>query len=276
MAWAEREARVRGEPTRTEQAELEHDWEHAVGHCFRTLGPDGTPGGTARIVLEQVADRYFVVGDGFRYLGPGRPAISVTPADLRGARTDLTSVPRALTWFVGRYGRHTPAALLHDAMLHRAEQQALADDVSPLPDYEEADQVFREALACLQVPPLRRTTMWAAVSFSTRLRAGGMATMGVVAWLVAFAVGTAALVAGLADRNVAVLGAALVAPLVGAVLWGRQYRAGVVASYMAVFVAAPTLLGAATFLVYRAAEWVILRLPRTRPRDDEIPYTGGM
>lgn len=267
---------MRGEPTRTEQAELEQDWEEAVGPCFQGLDPEGGRGETARIVLEQVSDRYFAMHDGFRYLAPGHPTIEVVPSDLRDGRTDLTSVPRALTWFVGRYGRHTPAALLHDAMLHRAEQQALAEGVSPLPGYEEADRVFREALGCLQVPPLRRTTMWAAVSFGTRLRAGGMATMGVVAWLVAFLLGTAVLVAGIADRNVAVLATALVAPLVGAVLWGRQYRAGVVASYMAVFVAAPTLLGAATFLVYRAAEWAILRLPRTRPRDDEIPYTGGM
>ncbi len=267
---------MRGEPTRTEQAELEHDWEQAVGACFRTLGPDGTPGDTARIVLEQVADRYFTLHEGFRYVAPGRPAVEVVPADLRDGRTDLTSVPRALTWFVGRYGRHTPAALLHDAMLHRAEQHALDDGVSPLPGYEHADQVFREALACLQVPPLRRTTMWAAVSFGTRLRAGGMATTGVVAWLVAFVVGTTVLVAGIGDRNLALLATALVAPLAGAALWGRQYRAGVVASYMAVFVAAPTLLGAATFLVYRAAEWAILQLPRTHPRSDEIPYTGGM
>lgn len=267
---------MRGEPTRTEQVELEHEWDRAVGACFRTLGPDGQPGDTARIVLEQVADRSFALHEGFRYRGPGRPDVEVAPGDLRGGRTDLTSVPQALTWFVGRYGRHTPAALLHDAMLHRAEQQAADDGVSPLPGYEHADQVFREALACLQVPPLRRTTMWAAVSFGTRLRAGGLATAGVVTWLVAFAIGTAVLVAGIGDGDLALLAAALVAPLAGATLWGRQYRAGVVASYMAVFVAAPTLLGAATFLVYRAAEWVILRLPRTRPRSDEIPYTGGM
>lgn len=264
---------MRGEPTQTEQAELEQDWEQAVGHCFRRSGSDDS---VARVRIEQVADRSFVLCEGFRYLAPGRTPIEVDPADLRDGRTDLTSVPQALTWFVGRYGRHTPAALLHDALLHRAEQRALADGVSPLPGYEEADTIFREALACLKVPPLRRTTMWAAVSFGTRLRAGGVATAGVMAWLAAFVLGTAALVAAAAARDPVVLAVALVAPFGGAVLWGRQYWAGVAASYMAVFVAAPTLLGAVSFLLYRVAEAVILRLPRRRSRYEGTPYTGGM
>lgn len=264
---------MRGEPTPHEQAELEQDWEQAVGHCFRAPGADGA---TARVVLEQVADEYFALRDGFHYTAPGRATMEVSPSDLRGGRTDLTSVPQALTWLVGRYGRHTPAALLHDALLHRADQQAMADDVSALPGYEEADAVFRDALACLQVPPLRRTIMWAAVAFGTRLRAGGAATVGVLAWLVAFAFGTVALVVAALAGELVVLVAALAAPFAGAVLWGRQYRAGVVASYMAVFVAAPTLLGAVSFLLYRAAEWVILRLPRRRSRYQGTPYTGGM
>lgn len=263
---------MRGEPTPREQAELEHDWEQAVGRCFLAAGDDVV----ARVVLEQVADRYFALREGFRYFAPGRAALEVAPSDLRDGRTDLTSVPQALTWFVGRYGRHTPAALLHDAMLHRAEQQAKADGVSPLPGYEDADTVFREALACLQVPPLRRTTMWAAVSFGTRLRAGGIATVGIVVWLLAFVLGTLVLADAALAGNLVVLGVALAAPLAGAVLWGRQYRAGVAASYMAVFVAAPTLLGAISFLVYRVAEWAILRLPRRRTQYEGTPYTGGM
>lgn len=264
---------MRGEPTQAEQVELEQDWEHAVGACFR--GP-GTDDGTARIVLEQVADASFALCEGFRYVAPGRAPIAVGPADLRDGRTDLTSVPRALTWLVGRYGRHTPAALLHDAMLHRAARHARAEDVSPLPGYEEADAVFREALACLRVPPLRRTTMWVAVSFGTRVRATGAATAGVLVWLVAATIGTVVLVAAAVAGDLVALGLALAAPFAGAVLWGRQYRAGVAASYMAVFVALPTLLGAVSFLLYRVVEWVILRLPRTRSRYPGTPYTGGM
>lgn len=264
---------MRGEPTPTKQVELEQDWEEAVGRCFRRSGTDE---GTARVRIEQVADKYFVLCDGFRYAPPGRTPIEVTPADLRDGRTDLTSVPQVLTWFVGRYGRHTAAALLHDSLLHRAEQQARAEGTSPLAGYEEADTVFREALACLKVPPLRRTAMWAAVCFGTRLRAGGPATIGVVAWLIAFAAGTAALIAGVAARDPIVLGVALAAPFGGAALWGRQYWAGVAASYMAVFVAAPTLVGTISFLLYRLAEAVILRLPRRRSQYEGTPYTGGM
>ncbi len=264
---------MRGEPTQREQAELERDWEQAVGRCFRAAGTDGP---VARVVLEQVADKYFALREGFHYVAPGRATIEVAPSDLRDGRTDLTSVPQAMTWFVGRYGRHTPAALLHDALLHRAAQPAQRDGTSPLPGYEDADDVFREALACLRVPPLRRTTMWAAVSFGTRLRAGGAATAGVVAWFVAFVLGTAMLVTAAMVGDLVLLGIALAAPFVGALLWGRQYRAGVVASYMAVFVAAPTLLGATSFLLYRIAEWVVLRLPRSRSRYEGTPYTGGM
>lgn len=263
---------MRGEPTRAEQAELEGDWERAVGRRFRT--PDG--GATARVVLEQVADASFALRSGFRYLAADGRRIDVTPEDVRGGRTDLTSVPQALTWFVGRYGRHTPAALLHDAMLHRADRHAVEAGSSPLPGYEDADAVFREALASLQVPPLRRTTMWAAVTFGTRLRAGGIPTLGVLAWLLASATGTTALAIGLATGAPVVVGLALVAPLLGAVLWGRQVGAGVVAGYMAVFVAAPTLIGAVSLLVSRAVDAVLVRLPGLRDAYEGTPYTGGL
>jgi hypothetical protein len=262
---------VRGEPTPTEQAALERNWEEAVGRRFRT--PDGTA--AARLVLEQVADTSFALHRGFQYLADDGRTIDVAPSDLRDGRTDLTSVPQALTWFVGRYGRHTPAALLHDALLHRAERDATAADTSPLPGYEEADGLFREALASLEVPPLRRTTMWAAVTFGTRLRAGGWPTVAIVAWLVASAAGTAALAVAVAVSAWVVVAVALAAPLAGALLWGRQWVAGVVAGYMAVFVALPTLVGAVSMLVSAAVDTVLLRLAGA-PTDVHVPGPGGV
>lgn len=263
---------MRGEPTPAEQAELEQEWAAAVGRRFHE--PDGDA--PARFELEQVADAFFALHTAFRYHCVDGRTITISPGDLRDGRTDLTSVPQALTWFVGRYGRHTPAALLHDALLHRAEREAEAADTSPLPGYEDADAVFLEALASLAVPPLRRTTMWAAVSFGTRLRAGGGATAGVVAWLLASALGTTALVVGLAAGAPVVVGLAMVAPVLGALLWGRQRVAGIVAGYMAVFVALPTLVGAVSLLVSRAVDAVLVRLPGLRHRYEGTPYTGGM
>lgn len=263
---------MRGDPTPAEQAELEQDWAEAIGRRFRE--PDGDA--PARFVLEQVADAFFAPHTAFRYRRVGGPTLTIAPGDFRDGRTDLTSVPQALTWFVGRYGRHTPAALLHDALLHRAEREAEKAGTSPLPGYEDADAVFREALASLAVPPLRRTTMWAAVTFGTRLRAGGGATIGVVAWLVASALGTAALVTGVLVGAPVVVALALLAPLAGALLWGRQWVAGVVAGYMAVFVTLPTLVGAISLLLSRAVDAVLVRLPGRRDRYEGTPYTGGM
>lgn len=263
---------MRGDPTPAEQAELEREWARAVGRRFRE--PDGDA--PARFELEQVADAYFAPHTAFRYRREGGEAITISPGDFLDRRTDLTSVPQALTWFVGRYGRHTPAALLHDALLHRAGREAEEAGTSPLPAYEEADALFLEALGSLAVPPLRRTTMWAAVTFGTRLRAGGRATMGVVAWLVASAAGTTALVVGLLTNAPVVVGVALVAPLLGALLWGRQWVAGIVAGYMAVFVALPTLVGAVSLLVSRAIDAVLVRLPGQRDRYEGTPYTGGL
>ena len=263
---------MRGDPTAAEQAELERSWAEAVGRRFHELDGDAP----ARFVLEQVADQRFAPHTAFRYRCDDGRTLAISPGDFLDGRTDLTSVPQALTWFVGKYGRHTPAALLHDALLHRAERDARAAGTSPLPGYEDADGVFREALASLAVPPLRRTTMWAAVTFGTRLRAGGAATAGVLAWLVASALGTTALVVGLLAGAPVVVGLALVAPLVGALLWGRQWVAGIVAGYMAVFVALPTLVGAVSLLVSRAVDAVLVRLPGQRHRYEGTPYTGGM
>lgn len=260
---------MRGDPTPAEQAELEVDWAAAVGRRFRT--DDGEA--VARIVLEQVADEYFALRDGFLWCDPDGTTIRVLPSDLRDERTDLTSVPRALTWFVGRYGRHTPAALLHDALLHRAEQ-AVADGGSPLAGYEQADRTFLVALRSLRVPPLRALTMWAAVALGTRLRTPGWPRLAILAWGVAFVAGTATLLGGVLAGEVVPTVAAGLAPLVGSALWGRQYRAGVVASYAAPFVAVPTLAGFTSFLLYRAVEAVVLRLPGVRDRYEGTPYTG--
>lgn len=72
-------------------------------------------------------------------------------------RTDLASVPTFLWWFVGSYGRHTRAALLHDVLVRRQDNFKRKD----------ADTVFRQALADSKVPFIRCWLMWTAVSLET-------------------------------------------------------------------------------------------------------------
>ena len=102
----------------------------------------------------------------------GEPPI-VVPRDAVDFRTDLTSVPTMFTWLVPRTGRHLPAALVHDALTPPFRGRDSNGD--PLPDWIgpanvsqlEADCVFREAMADLGTPFLRRWMVWSAVSLPT-------------------------------------------------------------------------------------------------------------
>jgi hypothetical protein len=95
----------------------------------------------------------------------------LSPERINKDCTDLASVPSVLWWFVGSYGRHTRAALLHDDLVRR-------DDV----DRHDADVIFRAALADEDVPIIRRWLMWTAVSLETTFlkRFGGRVLGGVV------------------------------------------------------------------------------------------------
>lgn len=116
-----------------------------------------------RVTLVQVDDARFDLPEGhsFSYQDPYVPdaVFDVTREGLRGAGTDLTSVPSLLWWYVGSYGRHTRAALVHDVLVRS-------------PSYRDkhrrrADQIFLRALAESDVPVVRRWLMWTAVSLET-------------------------------------------------------------------------------------------------------------
>jgi hypothetical protein len=79
--------------------------------------------------------------------------------------TDFASVPRIFVWFIPRYGRYTPAAILHD---HLCRTQ-VPDSISRL----EADGIFRQAMRELGVPFLRRWIMWAAVRWGALATGNG-------------------------------------------------------------------------------------------------------
>jgi hypothetical protein len=93
-----------------------------------------------------------------------------------GEPTDFASVPRIFVWFIPRYGRYTPAAILHD---HLCRTQ-VPDSISRL----EADGIFRQAMRELGVPFVRRWIMWAAVRWGALTTGSGRAHWWREAWRV--------------------------------------------------------------------------------------------
>lgn len=217
---------------------------------------EGHPAG--HIALRQIDRKQFALDSSLTYVGretglegrldPDRIAEvrTVTPRTL--PVTDLASVPTPLRWLVGRYGVHTPAALVHDRLIG-------ADARVPGMTDADADRYFRFMLRDLGVRLIRRWLMWAAVALRTRWKSGWVNRIGLVVWMAGSLAGMTAFGVGwLAGDRVTVVGAGL-APLAFALLWGRQYGAGVVAAYAAPWIGPPTLFAAGGYLVYAVAEW---------------------
>ena len=164
--------------------------------------------------------------------------------------TDLTSVPRALRWFVSQYGSHTPAALVHDRLIGIDP---------PIPGFTDAyaDRFFRVMLQDLGVRWMRRWLMWSAVAVRTRSKSGLLKLVGLVIWCLGSLTGMTAAVVAVATHGWLLLLLSAVAPFVLALLWGRQYGAGLVGALAAPWILPPTVLGVAGFLVYAALEWTI-------------------
>ncbi len=235
---------------------------------------DGDPDGSIRVSQFGIKD--FTLESTITYVGEktglegklGDEVLddirTVGPASL--PTTDLTSVPGPLRWFLSQYGSHTPAALIHDRLI------GVDPPIEGLTDAY-TDRYFRTMLKDLGVRWIRRWLMWTAVAFRTRYKAGGLKQASVVAWVVAMALGTAALVVGLRDGNTAVVVGALVAPLLTAGLWGLQYGAGLLAAFSAVWLLPPTVLGALGFVIY----WVLERVAgvfveKDEPKPEPISY----
>jgi len=160
--------------------------------------PDGQPGypdfppapgmepQEPEVILRQVSPTTFQLLYGFLYERQGKDeTYEVPPHDpyadpkRRNNSTDLASVPPLLTWFIGTYGLHTKAALLHDHYV----------DAHDTMTRKHADTLFRDALRESGVHWLRRWLMWTAVSLRTSFRAVGIII--VVGHLLAFAATTA-------------------------------------------------------------------------------------
>lgn len=214
---------------------------------------------TGAIRLSQIDLKEFQLEAKLRYVGEqtgleGKVSESVL-ADIRVVGpatlpvTDLASVPQPLRWLVAQYGSHTPAALIHDRLI------GLETPINGLTE-PHVDRYFRFMLHDLGVRWLRRWLMWAAVAMRTRWKAGGIRSASVLIWAVASAVGMTFAVIALTTQNWPLLLLTVSAPFIFAILWWRQYGAGLVAAVAAPWVLPPTIIGAIGFVIYAGLERV--------------------
>src|SRR5262245_3236097 len=234
---------------------------------------DGHP--NAPIELDQYTAKDFVFVGTLRFVGDmgldesTYPKITAAMKEMargldgaRLQRTDLASIPRFLRWFELPYGRHTPAALIHDGLIVGGSPNSgdLRSDTA-------SDRYFRYMLAAVDVPCFKRWIMWAAVALRTRWAVGGWRRLSVVVWVLLAALGIVALVtaswaiasggASPGDVNEwALLAGALGAPLVAGVLWGKQWGASLVIAVAAPFLLPPAAIAAAGYAIYWVLEWL--------------------
>ena len=208
---------------------------------FSAIGEVRKP---AHFVVEQISDKDFRLpaGTGFQYNPDGEAPITVTPTTLPS--TDFASIPRYMSWLVSRYGRHTPAALVHDR---------LVVDGMPFEDRKHADRRFLTMMDDLDVPPVLSRVMWSAVTLATRLGGPAAVRTGMVAWGAAALAGIGLLTDGIVAGHPGLIVVALVAPAPAALLWGNQFWAGLVGGYALPVVALPALASVLGYWAY----WII-------------------
>lgn len=257
---------------------------------FYDGGPTGTgepdPGSDPRIVLEWHLDggvETFSMERAIAYHDRELGEL-VVPAG-PGFRTDLTSVPWLFTWLVPRTGAHLPAALLHDGLVGDAEGGAsYRSSEGHVIARDQADRVFRDALADAGTGVVRRWLVWTAVTTATillgstswtpaqrwryRLAAAGtvvtVVALGTLATLDLFDV--AVRLPWMADRPwwrelVGGFAGAVAIPFLLGLTWGRLRVAGVVLGVLLAVLLHVTVALLLLTGLYLAAEW----LARTAP-----------
>jgi hypothetical protein len=78
----------------------------------------------------------------------------------RGYVTDFASIPAVVVWLIPRYGRWTPAAILHDYLITDAQR---AGTISS----RDTDGLFRRVMRELGVSTPHRWLMWAGVRWGS-------------------------------------------------------------------------------------------------------------
>jgi hypothetical protein len=221
---------------------------------------DGQAGGPIR--LAQVDRRFFELRSRIDYRGDTGLDNRVPDATIAKIRTldpqerfltDLGSVPGPTRWFLGAYGEHTPAVVIHDWLIPTSERSGL-DGMTD----QHADRYLRFMLDEVGVRWLKRWIMWAAVALRTRYAAGGLRRISVVIWLVAALLGLSTFLYTLVIGDPSwVTVAAGVAPALFAGLWGRQYGAGLIAGLTVPWLLPPTVLAVIGYAIYWVLESIV-------------------
>jgi Protein of unknown function (DUF1353) len=210
-----------------------------------------------RVVLRQIDDDQFSLQERLVVTWPPPPEGATLVIEPRWlARTDLASIPLYLGWFARRHGRHTAASLVHDLLVGNDESPTPAGlppgwQLTP----EQADVRFRDLLQASGVPPVRSYLMWTAVVANTRWHTAGQ-TLGLILWGIVAALGSAAFVWGLVAGAWWAVLLGLLAPLPAALLWGRQFPAGVIAGYSLWWALFGSVPGWLAYQGYRLVEWL--------------------
>ncbi|MDO8361442.1 MAG: DUF1353 domain-containing protein [Actinomycetota bacterium] len=241
----------------------------------RFYDPDAAPGQRWRLVLRHADDEskeewYLEQRLAYRdrHLGD-----IVVPRDRTTFTTDLTSVPDLFTWLVPRTGTHLAAALVHDALTPPFSKAGEPDWLVPphAVTQLEADRVFRDAMADLGTPLVRRWMVWSAVSIPTAWKVSkvqavlgylGLAAIAVLGWFATLDLfDQGEWLPWMDDRRWFVellLGAlaAVVVPLVLSLLWPKGLRkAGAITGVgLGALLHVTIAVGAVTFL-YQFAEY---------------------
>jgi hypothetical protein len=206
------------------------------------------------------------------------------PNDMEGFRTDLTSVPQVFGWLITRSGTHLPAALLHDGLV--IDPGEAPSYLGPPITRVEADRIFRDAMADLGTPLVRRWLVWTAVTLATvrTLRPrllGWLLFAGLAAILALGVLSTLDLfdvidwVPWMGDgpwwrEALSGAAAAVLAPVVVMIPWHlrRLYIGGLIAGWALALLLHVTAAVAAITLLYRAIERIFDRFDRFDPSVD--------
>lgn len=223
---------------------------------------DAETGGEMLLQLQPDGARFEILRQ-FGYRDPRYDEPFVIPADRKKWRTDLASIPWFFAWLVPGLGTHLPAVLLHDGLVVSATEGKT--HIGPDVDREEADRILRDAMASLGTPVLRRWLMWTGVIMATAVSTlkprWYWATVVIGTLLAVAALGVSATLDVLDVWDVlpwmgdqpwttevmAGFGMAVIIPFALAFLWGRLWRAGIIAGITLAFLLHVT---AAVFVVF--------------------------
>ena len=234
----------------------EHSQSPHKGPWDGSFSIDGVTGGP--IKLQQIEKKTFVLESDIRYDGETGLEGKIDEATLedirvlaKGIETDLASVPGPLRWFLGTYGAHTPAVLIHDRLI------PTPDELQGQMTDQYADRYLRCMARDVGIRWLKRWVMWAGVALRTRWAGGGFRRFTVVLWLLAAAVGIYTFTKGALDGDVGQMLLATIGLFVAAGLWDRQYGAGVIGGVTAPWLLPPAVLAVIGLGIYAVSEWAL-------------------